>query len=378
MKIVTSISSAKKGSAMVTAIVFAGILGVTVLAMMSLTSFRLSSQFGRWHSNQAYYHAENVLTWAGQVIADDRTGSAAPPFIGTYSVSGGTITLPYLQQMASTDSNFEDAWLAIENHTNGIPDLYQIRVSAKVAGKVRSIRSTTRKNPPSPIFDYEYFLNNWGWWWGSTITGHGDNRANWDFDFRFNPTVNGSVMSNGQIESNLVPVDPFGGSPPFAGMAGSDPLSYVHSGSPRLTMPNLLDFTDYEQNAVNENGTVTIGGNVVVSAVHNDPSTPGFYLEGSDANPIVIDGPVVIPGDLLIKGKVTGIGTFYVGGNLYVINDMSYANGPDFSSPPSTMTPAARDQWVDTAISDNSDLVAFAVRENIYGGNPNSSVVSHN
>jgi hypothetical protein len=96
-------------------------------------------------------------------------------------------------------------------------------------------------------------------------------------------------------------------------------------------------------------------------------------LSGTADNPIKIDGPVVIPGDVVVKGVITGVGTLYVGGNLYVAGDITYKNGPDFSSPPELMTAAARDDWVKNSIDGGKDLVAFAVRESILGGDVNSS-----
>jgi hypothetical protein len=239
--------------------------------------------------------------------------------------------------------------------------------------RVRTVQGTVRKNPPSQVFDYAYFLNNWGWWWGASITGYGDNRANWDFDFRYTPTVNGAVVANGNIESNGVKVDPLTGTPPFAGLAGSDPVTYVRSGVPRVPMPNLKDFSYYQEKATNQGGKLWVGSTLVVDAVQNNTNQPGLYLAGTTSSPIKISGPVVVPGDVVIKGPITGSGTLYVGGSLYVADDVTYANGPNFTLPPSTMSQSSRDTWVNDAITSGKDLVAFAVRESIFGGAVNSS-----
>jgi hypothetical protein len=136
-------------------------------------------------------------------------------------------------------------------------------------------------------------------------------------------------------------------------------------------MPNLRDFAYYNQKAIDAAGRLSVGTNVIVYAVHTNASQPGLFLVGTDAEPIRVEGPVVVPGDVVIKGKITGIGTLYVGGNLYIAGDMTYRNGPDFSTPPDTMPAADRDRWV----RDNAgkDLVAFAVRESIFAGDPNSA-----
>ena len=197
--------------------------------------------------------------------------------------------------------------------------------SARVGDRVRTVQGVVTKNPPSKVFDYEYFLNNWGWWWGNTITGNGGNRANWDFDFQYYPVVNGEILATGGVKQNLVPVDPFNGTPPFHGMAGNDPVDLVHSGVPRLTMPNLRDFTYYQNKALADTTTngIWISGQQIVAGVWTNSSKPGIYLVGTAAAPIVMSNTVVVNGDVIIKGKITGRGTLYVGGNLYIANDLS-------------------------------------------------------
>jgi hypothetical protein len=362
-------SSRQTGSSLVLTLLATGVLAISLAAMMRLSTFTVHQAHNRQDWNEAFYHAENALRWGAQMIAD--APSPTSP-LGQYAACAGTLGLPYLTALVGqTGNRFENAWVTVDQG-NGLPSgIYRVTASSQVGERVRTLQAIVHKNPPSEIFDYEYFLNNWGWWWGSSITGHGDNRTNWDFDFRHNPTVNGSILANGAICENMVPVNPFAGSVPFKGLAASDPLAYVHPGAPRLPMPNLLDFGYYEGRAMAQNGRLYVGGDLVVSGVHTNEDQPGIYLVGTDDQPIEIQGPVVIPGDVVIKGKVTGQGTLYVGGNLYVAGDLTYRNGPEFSSPPATMTPSQRDEWV--ANNRDRDLVAYAVRKSIFAGDVNSS-----
>ena len=353
------------------AVLTSGLMMITVVAILQLNMSRQRAVYQRADWMQAYYHAENVLDWAAQQIADADGGGTSAAFLGQYSVGNTKITLPYLTELAATPSSlFKEAWLTIQNDPSGLPDLYQVTSSAKVGDRTRTIRAQIRKNPASLVFDYEYFLNNWGWWWGATITGQGDNRANWDFDFRGGPTVNGNVIANGSITENNSPIDPLHGPFPFHGWVQDHPLDYVHSGTPRIPMPNLKDFDYYKTKATNDQGQLLMGTNVLVNAVHVNAAKPGLYLDGT-TNPITFKGPVVVDGDVVIKGQVTGTGTLYVGGNLYIAGNLTYTNGPDFSTPPATMPTGDRDNWVRN--NTNKTLVAFAVREAILGGNPNSS-----
>jgi hypothetical protein len=233
---------------------------------------------------------------------------------------------------------------------------------------VRTIQATITVNPVSSVFDYEYFLNNWGWWWGSTISGNGGQRANWDFDFRSSPVVNGSIYAANTIEEDGKPYYSYTNSAPFGGLAGADPLSLVHPGAPRVAMPNLLNLATYSATALADtaNNGIWVGGTQVVYGVQGDATKPGLYLASANGDPIVIKGTVVIPGDLVIQGSVTGKGTLYVGGDLYIANDITYAHGPNFNTPPETMAPTARDQWVQQNMT--NDLVAFAVKGSIFAG----------
>jgi hypothetical protein len=264
--------------------------------------------------------------------------------------------------------------------SNSPNNVYVITASARVNYKVRTIQAQITVRPISQVFDYEYFLNNWGWWWGNTITGNGAQRANWDFDFRDGPTVNGAIYAADQVDENEVPIQNYA-TPPFAGLAGADETNLVHQGAPRVVMPNLLNFSNYIATAMANTSTngLWIGTNQIVAGALTNQYTPnpggndgnltpqsGLYVAGTPNSPIIIKGTVVIPGDLVIQGTVTGQGTLYVGGNLYIASNITYAHGPDFSTRPETEAPATRDAWV--AQNMTNDLIAYAVRGSILAG----------
>jgi hypothetical protein len=358
------------GSTLVTVVVTGAILGLVTAGTMALGSFQLRMAHGRNDWIAAYHHAENALHWAAQMIAD----AWPAPSSGVYATADGTLSLPYMQQALQEEgSRFAGARVTVVKSNLVGMNIYWITASARVGEKVRTIGARIVKNPASRVFDYEYFLNNWGWWWGSTITGNGGNRANWDFDFRGRPSVNGVILANGLITENGVPVNPFTSNPPFGGLAGANPLAYAHWGVPREPMPNLKDLSYYAAKAMMDparNG-IWVGTQRVVYGVHTNAQKPGLYLEGTYDRPIVISNTVVVPGDVVIKGYITGRGTLYVGGNLYIAGDLMYRNGPSFATPPETMSPSQRDAWVQN--NQNKDLVAFAVRECILGGDVTSA-----
>jgi len=350
-------------------VIIGGIMTLTIASSITLSGAFLRNAHGRADWNAAFFHAENALQWAAQGIAD-----ATPTSSKFYSTADSTLTLPYMEAARTNPlSGFRNAWVRIDATNASLANLFLVKASARVGDKVRTIQAVITKNPAGGIFDYEYFLNNWGWWWGNSITGNGGNRANWDFDFRQDPTVNGLILANGNITENGVPVNQLAQNPPFGGQAGIDPVELAHMGVPRLTMPNLQDLSYYKTKALTDvmTNSLWIGSTQIVAGVYQDSAKPGLYLVGTDAQPIIISNTVVVAGDVVIKGKMTGHGTLYVGGNLYVSGNLTYKTGPNWSSPPETMAAAQRDQWV--LNSQSKDLIGLAVKGSILAGDVTSS-----
>ncbi|OQB21049.1 MAG: hypothetical protein BWY12_02041 [candidate division BRC1 bacterium ADurb.Bin183] len=375
------------GSVLVAVLEIMLLVSFSIFGIMGLSQYHYRKQGWRASRLDAFYTAENAMLEGIQMLADQNVDATVAKGTYVWSKNVQTLNLPYTPSPKVLYTSVK-----IEADPMGVTDNYLVTGTAVLSsrtatatgeqhadvpdGTVRTVRSLVRWHPPSLVFDYEYFLNNWGWWWGSTITGYGDQRSNWDFDFKDRPKVYGHIFANGQVASNKVPINPFTGTPPFAGSAGTNPLTYCHVGAPRIKMPNLKDLTYYETSAT---GTIKKNGATLINRVHGDNEPkPGIYLEGTDASPLVIDGNVVIRGDAIIKGTIKGKGTIYIGGNLYVAGDIKYSSAtrPDFSTPPESMTPANRDAWVDRNM--NKDLVCFAVRESIFGGKVNDSTWKSN
>ena len=377
MKILTH-SRSEQGNTLLTVVIIGAIMFITTLSMLSTSSGTLTSAYSRVDWNKAFFIAENALVWASQKSFDSLPAAGST---NTYSTANGT--MPWTAIISSTnagDRTVKNAWVKVVQPSGMAANVLYITSSAKVNNKVRTLSAIVTIRPSSQVFDYEYFLNNWGWWWGNTITGNGGQRSNWDFDFRYSPTVNGLIYAANEVDENESPIQSYS-TPPFNGLAGQDATNLVHSGAPRVVMPNLLNFTNYINTALANTASngLWIGSTQVVYGVVTNSSTPnpggksgnlspqtGLYVVGTAANPITVKGTVVIPGDLVIQGTVTGQGTLYVGGNLYIANDINYKNGPDFSALPETQTSATRDAWV--ANSQNNDLVAYAVRGSILAG----------
>ena len=243
------------------------------------------------------------------------------------------------------------------------------------------------------VFDYAYFINHWGWFFGDSITANGSVRSNGIFGFGgYKPTVNGSPRyqganghkllgylddnqdgvtdgSDGGVYSGLE-VD---GEQNVRGMGGLSKNQHIVGPA---VMPNLSNMSVYEGMAIDKSGSISIGSQTLVSGVLGDDAgeKQHLYLNGTSTNPIVLDGPVVVRGSVIIGGKVTGQGSIYAGGNVYIAKNLEYVNGP------STVRPASNDQatveaWRQNAL-DRDSLGLFA-REHIVIGDYTHSWWQH-
>ena len=241
----------------------------------------------------------------------------------------------------------------------------------------------------SKVFDNAYFVNNYGWFQGSGCTANGDVRANGDMYLDTRCKVNGEVYAAPNSElgvegrvtnygtmdsygtyrtstygvSNMsrpLAVDPQTGNAVAGGydapeyVTASDKIDRVHDCDTEevnpVEMPYIGDLTsqqsDYRQwidelrAADSSMCKVTQGGKVLVDKYYDGAGPSGdvnladkgvLVLEGTQSNPIVVNGPVVVESDVIIKGYVTGQGTIYSGRNVHVVGDITYVNPPSWS-----------------------------------------------
>jgi Tfp pilus assembly protein PilX len=226
----------------------------------------------------------------------------------------------------------------------------------------------------SEVFDYAYFINNWGWYYGDTIVANGNVRANGQFDGgghkatvnaipRFTSCTNG-VLGD-QIDSggvyaawNIIASANLGGSV----KKGAN----LHPWVDPVKMPNLTDLSSYEQMAKDNKSSISIGGNVVCNAVVGDEAgeKSNLYLVGTTTNPIVLNGTVVVRGDVIIKGYVKGKGAIYASGNVYVAGNLRYTS--PIQAPPTTPDRNTIQAWLTANAS--ADALGIFARQHIVVG----------
>ncbi|MBN1492701.1 MAG: pilus assembly PilX N-terminal domain-containing protein [Candidatus Omnitrophica bacterium] len=239
-----------------------------------------------------------------------------------------------------------------------------VESSALVRSATKTIFVTISKENAGPsIFDYVYFMNNLGTFYGNGILARGDIRSNGPFYFDENPTVNGEIYASGEIDTDD------GDIRGTASYEQDGEFPYQHPFSTELPMPNLSDLTKYEEMALANNASISVGGTVIVDGVFGDDGDEcgNIILIGTVQNPIEVYGPVVIRGDVIVKGKIMGHGTIYSGRNIYVADNTTYKNSPGTALP----NEEAMDTWYENNMDE--DIICYAARENIILGDYTST-----
>lgn len=395
-----------RGSALVSVlVVMVGLIGIVYAAgAVSITESRDSRRSidGVRASYMAEAGIERGIQFLTQAVANTSMqsplqgltglfagGDTISPFIGEGVVSNGNRVGGYSVRLTRVGATTTSITIAIDA-TGYCPDAPSALPEGQQVSQWRAVRSTVRYSlAPSKVFDYAYFINNWGWFYGSTIRAFGNARSNGQFDCAgYSPTITGtpiydSVTWSGSTADLAGYIDDDGNGladgndgGTFAGwdivgaqnVQGNGGLaSNQHDFQDGIDMPNLTDLGPYEASATAQNGSITIDGVTISDAVYGDEAgeQQNLYLVGTAAKPIVLNGPVVVRGDVLISGVVTGQGAIYSGRNVYCPKSVTYANGPT-TPRPTDNTEAATEAWM-TANADKDFLGLFA-REHIVVG----------
>ncbi|MEW6074437.1 MAG: hypothetical protein AB1726_17815 [Planctomycetota bacterium] len=316
------------------------------------------------------------------------------PFVGEHLTDSGVAVGGYSVSIAVIEETGDAVTVEIES-TGYLPDAPVNLPPGVSPAAWRAVRATVRfELAPSEVFDYAYFINNWGWFYGDTIVANGNVRSNGQFDAAgYAPWVNcqplydavdwdaGPAQLIGYRDDNLDGLEDGNDGGIFSGWdivdaenvrgRGGEPANQ-HDFLDPVEMPNLTDLALYEDRAVIQGGTITIGGAPMSDAVYGDEAgeRQNLYLTGTAVAPIVIDGPVVVRGDVILRGYVTGQGAIYAGGNVYCPSSVQYVNAPATTRPAGN-TQAETEAWL-TANADRDFLGLFA-RENVVVGNHTNS-----
>ena len=316
------------------------------------------------------------------------------PYTGETLTAAGTKIGEYSVTMRLLDAQVDEVTIAIDA-TGYLPAAPQNLPEGTRVQEWKAVSTTVRYSlTPSQVFDYAYFINNWGWFYGNTIVCNGNARSNGQFDAAgYSPTVSGQpiyddVVWNGTTatligyqDDNLDGLEDGNDGGVFSGwdIVGAENLQGV-GGNPQnqhdfdgyVGMPNLSNLGSYEASAKQESGSISIGGMQVSNAVWGDEGgeKQNLFLYGTPSDPIELNGKVVVRGDVIIFGTVTGQGAIYAGGNIYVPDSVTYLDPPT-SERPADNTQAATEAWL--SANWNKDFLGLFAAENVVVGDHTDS-----
>lgn len=331
----------------------------------------------------------NTQLWDGQPQPITVTRDGKTMTLGEYTVTMKTLTSADITVPSGVDITGDSS-----NSCRYISAVSTGYCPSKAHAKAQMTITATYKiqTEVSHVFDYSYFINNWGWLYGSTILSEGNVRSNGTFTLRSSPTIrskarfessNGSdligyIDDNGDGKQNnqdggIYAWDQIDGTP--SNKQGSAELYEGNRGVnnkpsvPQLPMPNLNNLSFYEGTAKKEGSSIQYydsktNKTKTINGVWGDESgeTQNLYLEGTYENPIVINGTNVVRGNLIIRGWVTGQGVIYSGRNVYLPQRVLYKNSTS-NRTPSTNSEASRENWREK--NKDCDMLGLFARENI-------------
>ncbi len=325
-------------------------------------------------------------------------GNVITPMIGQAMLNGPTQVGAYTVRLTAV--NQTPTSMTIQIDASGyLPDAPANLAPGEEVTDWEALSVTVEYNlQSSEVFNYSYFINNWGWFYGDTIHANGNARSNGQFDVAgYSPYINGqplyksvawdgaNAVLSGYQDDNEDGLEDGNDGGVFSAWDIVDAQNLRGTGSSAqnqhefedpIPMPNLTNLSYYEDLATANGGGIQIGGTQVSDPVFGDDSgeTGNLYLVGTLADPIELDGPLVVQGNLIISGYVTGQGSIYAGGNVYVPDSIRYVNPPDTERPSGTEQ-TDTEAWLDS--NWDKDFLGLFARENVVVGDHTNGTWRH-
>ncbi|MDD4102121.1 MAG: hypothetical protein PHU80_05750 [Kiritimatiellae bacterium] len=357
---------------------------------LEMTSTDVYQEFRRFY--QTTPSMRDPLLWFN-TYSETSVGSDSRPYVFMLdeSISGCSVTVRLTDLSRSPTT-------AVQQFARLTLQATSVCVSAADITVSRTIEETVEfAMRRSPVFNYAYFVNNYGWFQGGGVTANGDIRANGDLLLDGQSWVNGIgyaainqelgaegvIISTARSQSQNAywtandqrarPTSPTSQNGPVWTMGYEGTSELRPMGEP-VTMPFLGELDVYRELAENYGSSIQQRGQVLVDACYSGPGPSGIP-NGADAgclildgttHPIVIDGPVVVNGDVVIRGEVRGQGAIYAGRNIYIAGDVVYNKPPNWPKPDNNPNQTIR-------ANSDKDMIGLAAKGNIVLGDYTSS-----
>ena len=200
--------NSERGTALVSVAAMSTLLMGLVVATTTFSVVDLKQSREALEKVRARYVAEAGVEDAVSFLKSAvRKTSFHDPLLGLHNIfkSGGTVRfkigqplmdgLRKMGEYSVTMSGWEDAkGMTVTIRSTGyLPAAPQNLPAGRRARSWQALEVAVRfETGPSRVFDYGYFINNWGWFYGSSIVCNGNARSNGQFDAAgYSPTVTG-------------------------------------------------------------------------------------------------------------------------------------------------------------------------------------------
>jgi len=412
--IMSSRCHSEKGAILVTSLILSVCLFGLVLATTTISSLELTKSRRSINDVKAVCLAESGIEQSIHFLNQAvKKTDFFDPMLGLHNLFNGNTTITPFTGEEVTESGFKIGEFSVS--LNAVEDAEGITITIESTGYIpaapanlppgrqvkswSSLSATVRYEPASSgVFDYAYFINNWGWFYGNTIECNGNVRSNGQFDAAgYKPSVNCQPLYDkvtwdgvnatlsGYADDNNDGLHDGRDGGVFSGwdIANAQNLrgqggqaGNQHDFVDPVKMPNLTDSTKSETKAIAGGGNIKIGGSTMTNAVYGDEvgELDNLYLVGTAADPIEIKGQIIVRGDVIISGPVTGQGAIYAGGNIYVPDSVSYKNPPATTRPVSNKQ-ADTEAWLKQ--NWNCDFLGLFATENVVVGDHTNATWRH-
>jgi len=260
----------KKGFALIVTMVFLSLLLMGGSSYLYMTTSESKGTMKQIDTEKAFFLANSGIEKAVWRIKNNNLVSP-----DTFRLKGSGTALNYLE-----DTDITVTITPLGSY------IYQAASTATVGNSTKTLNALVQKNAPAEVFDYGYFVNNWGWYYGNGIIEKGDVRSNGRFDFRDNPYVDGQIYAGFEIDDGGQGIRGSGGA-----VDGNGNHPNQHPFSDKLDMPNLNDLSYYENKAKTKGGSIVVNGVTIVDKVFGDDSgeSGNIVLVGTSSKPIQVN-----------------------------------------------------------------------------------------
>ena len=144
----------KKGFVLIITMAFMSLLFMGGSSYLYMTTGETKQAERQSDAQKAFFLANSGIEKAAWRIKNNSIVNTE-----TFRLKGTNTPINYLED--------KDITFTITSLGN---NMYQVASTSTIGNSTKTLNALMQKDPPSQVFDYGYFINNWGWFYGRGIT----------------------------------------------------------------------------------------------------------------------------------------------------------------------------------------------------------------